>query len=305
MKASEYRSKTTQKVIVYGAPKSGKSAAVAQLSRHYNLLWFDGENGVDVMFNPQLKIPASALEHIEIISTVDTAKVPAFAEIVAAITKWTNFNVCNEHGKLRCIACNKAGAVPFTVDFSKLDASWIIVIDSLTQVSNSVMNMIKIARGVDPTLVTDDDSKSNFNDFGKQGTWLDNNLAAIQNCPYNIIVISHEQEVKQDDGTEKLVPVGGTRNFSRNVSRYFGHVVKMSLVNRKHKGISSSTASSTMLTGSRTGANTETFGGEEGESILRTIFTDYTNYVRTEVPYVAPVLAAGTKPAAGATTNVK
>ena len=280
MKASDYQSKSTQKVLVYGAPKSGKSAAVAQLAKHYNLLWFDGENGVDVIFNEELKIPKEALEHIELVSTIDTPQKPAFAELVAAVTKWQPLSVCNEHGKLRCVGCNKENLPKTEIDFSKLDSSWIIVFDSLTQLGNSAMNMIKVARGANPTDITSEDSKSNFNDFGKQGLWLDNNLSSIQTCPYNVVVISHEQGIEQEDGKEKLTPVGGTRNFSRNVSRYFGHVVRMEVLNRKHKGTSSSTASNTMLTGSRTGAKTESHT-EEGESILRSIFNSHTNYQRT------------------------
>ena len=43
MKASDYKH-PKHKVLIFGAPKSGKTAAALQLAEHYNLLWIDVEN---------------------------------------------------------------------------------------------------------------------------------------------------------------------------------------------------------------------------------------------------------------------
>lgn len=278
MKPSQLAKQEVQKTLVFGPPKSGKSAAVAQLSKHYNLLWLDGEKGAGVILNPELQLTPESLEHIELIQTSDTPSKPAYAEVMGKVAKFEKFRACNLHGKLNCVQCNK-DALEFTeVDFSKLDDSWIIVVDSSTQLSNSVMNMIKLANGRMPSELVND--KATFNDYGLQGQWLDNFFAGIQACPYNVIVISHEMGIEQEDGKEKLTAVAGTRNFSRNLPRYFGHVVRMEVKNLKHTGVSSSTASNLILAGSRTGAKVEKTDNTTGESLLRCIYNSHTNYVR-------------------------
>ncbi len=65
------------------------------------------------------------------------------------------------------------------------------------------------------------------------------------------------------------MPVAGTTNFSRNTAKYFDHVVYADVKNRKHTFSSSSTAFTSVLTGSRTDIEIEK---EEMPSLLK-IFT--------------------------------
>ena len=60
-----------------------------------------------------------------------------------------------------------------------------------------------------------------------------------------------------EDGKEKLVPVGGTSNFSRTVAKYFDDVVYCEVKNGTHRAASSTTYAHNILTGSRTGVKTE------------------------------------------------
>ena len=64
------------------------------------------------------------------------------------------------------------------------------------------------------------------------------------------------------------MPVGGTRNFSRNVAKYFDHVIYAERKNKKHVFSSSTTCATTILAGSRTGVVMET----EAEASLLQIF---------------------------------
>lgn len=279
MNLNDFQQSNVHKAILYGPPKSGKTAAVGLLAKHYNLLWFDGEGGVTTLLNPDLKLAKEALSHVELVQSKDLPHIPLFAELLGEVVKWKNILVCDTHGKLNCPVCKKAEASFTTIDFSKIDDSWIIVFDSLTQLSNSVMNMVKLARNVPAGKLVD--TKAEWDDYGKQGSWLDNFLSSIQNAPYNVVVISHEMGIEQEDGKEKLQPVGGTRNFSRNIPRYFDHVIRCEIKNRRHMGASSTLYNANILSGSRTGVVTEGFA-EDGESILRLIYNRYTNYARTE-----------------------
>lgn len=274
MKLSTYKAKPVHRVLVFGPPKAGKTALVGKLSEHYNMLWFDTEDGVKTLLNPDLNIPATALEHVTLVQLPDTKDYPIAAETLHRVVDWKPLSICEEHGKINCTIC-KSKAAPFTdLDFTKLDDSWIIVLDSMTQLSNSVMAMILRAGGK-----TTYDAKPEWDDYGKQGSWLDRWLSIIQNCPFNVVVISHEMGIEMEDGKEKLTAVAGTRNFARNLPRYFDHVVYTELKARKHVAGSSTQYGVNVLTGSRTGAKTEL--DTTGSPLLQ-IFSSYRNYQKVE-----------------------
>jgi len=86
-------------------------------------------------------------------------------------------------------------------------------------------------------------------------------LSHVQQANYNVICISHETEAELEDGKTKLVPVAGTRNFSRNTAKYFDHVVYAEVKNKKHSFYSSTTSASNLNTGSRTGIVLENISG--------------------------------------------
>ena len=268
MKLSDFKVSNVHKTIVYGAPKTGKTAAVGLLAKHYKLIYFDGEGGVSTLLNPAFKIPT---ENVEVIQTKDAPHFPIYAELCMEVVKWNKVNICEKHGKLKCAACIRESLPMTELDFSQLDSSYIIVFDSLTQLSNSILNMVKLARGVPASKLSE--TKSEWDDYGRQGAMLDTFLTCIQNAPFNVIVISHEQGIEQEDGSEKLQPIGGTRNFARQVPRYFDNVVRLEVKNRKHTGVSSTTASGKILAGSRTGAEVEKLDSTTDESLLRGIYT--------------------------------
>ena len=136
----------------------------------------------------------------------------------------------------------------------------LIVFDSLTQLSNSAVAFI--------TKSQPDDYKLNYDDWGNLGKLLDIFLSHIQQAKYNVVVISHETEAETEGKKKTLVPVGGTRNFSRNIAKYFDHVIYAERKNKKHVFASSSCYATTILTGSRTDAVME--AGEKPS--LLTIF---------------------------------
>ena len=82
-------------------------------------------------------------------------------------------------------------------------------------------------------------------------------LSHVQVAKFNVICISHETEIEMLDKKIKVVPTAGTRNFSRNTGKYFGHVVYAQLINKKHTFTSSTTATLNIVAGSRLEIQTE------------------------------------------------
>lgn len=246
-KLSDKKLSSVKRVILYGPSFAGKSLLTGRLAEHFNLLWIDLEAGHGVLH----QLPEAYKEKIEIISLPDTRSYPIAIETMLKLVKGP-VDICEAHGKCSCMICKKAEAPTVHVNVNSLDGDTILVIDTMTQLSNSAIASI--------TKDQPDDYKLDYDDWGNLGKLLDIVLSHIQQASYNVIVISHENEVTTEGKKTTLAPVGGTRNFSRNITKYFTDVVYMERKNKKHTIISSTTASITILAGSQTGVALELYG---------------------------------------------
>lgn len=253
MKLSQKSSSNIHHILLFGPPKSGKTQLAGTLAAEYNLHWFDLENGYETL----LKLPTEQKDRIEIVSIPDTRSFPIAIETMLKIIKGGSFQICETHGKISCALCKKENAAFSTVDTGKFTDKDVVVVDSLTQLTNSAIAHI--------TKNQPDDYKLNYDDWGNLGKLMDAFLSHVQNAPFNVVCISHETETEMEDGKLKLVPTAGTRNFSRNTARYFGEVIYCEVKNRKHIAASSTTYANNILTGSRTGVVLE---GSELYSLL-------------------------------------
>ena len=231
-----------QRVCVYGPPKSGKTQLVSQLAEHFNLIWFDLENG----FSPLMKLPKEWQERIDMISIPDDRELPIAIETMQKVFTGAAGTICAKHGKWNCAICGKdVSQKPLMskVCLNSCGPRDIVVIDSGTQLGNSAMWWV--TRG------KDDEYKPQRDDWGALKFVIERTYSKIQRAKYNIIVITHEDEVEMIDGKEKIVPVSGSRNSSRNTAKYFDHVVYCSMKNSKHVFGSATTYVNSVLTGSR------------------------------------------------------
>ena len=240
MKLSDKYIETTQRAIVFGSPKSGKTELAGNLSKEFNLLWFDLENGYSTL----LKLPLEQQQKIEIIAIPDTKVFPIAIETMLKVVTGIAVEICEAHGKVSCQLCKKDSLPTVRVCLNELTEDWIVVVDSLTQLANSAMNHL--------TKSQDDLYKPEWGDYRNQGQLMDKFLSQVQQSKFNIVCITHETETEMEDGKKKLVPVAGTVSFSRNTAKYFDHVVYCEVKNRKHAFASSTTYSGSVLTGSRT-----------------------------------------------------
>lgn len=237
-----------QRVLVFGDSKTGKTTLAAELAKKFNLWWFDLENGM----KPLLKLDAESQARVELYKIPDTRTYPIAIETMLKVVTGAPVKICHMHGKVDCGVCRQALkenklAEPIESEFNlrALGKNDILVVDSTTQLGISAINHV--------TRNQTDEYKPDWDDWRKQGFMLDRFFSNIQQSWYNVVCISHTTMAKMEDQSKtKLVPVAGTDNFSRNVAKYFDHVVYCELGTGKHQFGSSTTYRPQVLTGSRT-----------------------------------------------------
>jgi len=260
MKLSQKSSSKSHRVLLFGPPKSGKTRLAGTLASSFNLIWFDLENGIDTL----KQLPPADQERVEVLSIPDTRGFPIAIETLLKVIKGAPVEICEAHGKVACAICRKDNQPFVRVALNELSLDTVVVIDSLTQLTNSAIAHI--------TKNQPEDYKLNYEDWGNLGKLMDTFLSYVQQAPFHIVCISHETEVEMEDGKQKLVPTAGTKNFSRNTAKYFDEVIYLEVKNKKHIAASSTTYGNNILTGSRSGTVLEATPGEASlVSIFRSV----------------------------------
>lgn len=235
-----------QSALVYGPPKVGKTQLVSELSEQFNLLWFDLENGHATLF----KLPQEQQERIELVCLPDSRSYPIAIETGLKAIRGNRGWIDDETGKWIADEKHLKADKQYTeVHLNALGRDWVVVFDSLTQLTNSAIANI--------TKNQPDDYKLQFDDWGNLGKLMDVFLSHVQTAKFNVVCISHETEAELEDGKVKIVPTAGSRSFSRNSAKYFGHVIYCQVANKKHTFVSSTTGTLNIVTGSRTDVATE------------------------------------------------
>ena len=260
MDLNDYNKDTRTKAIIYGPPKSGKTALVGKLAQHFKLHWFDLENGVKTLLNPAMLAPEYR-KNVNVISIPDHRLYPIAIDTIREVMRGGLKRICYAHGKVNCPLCAKSAESKWSeVDILKLGSSDILVIDSLSQLANSAMNKSVLKEIQKPG---GEEYKATFHDYATQGALLEQVLSMIQVIDLNIVVISHEVESEMTDGKDKIVPMAGTRNNSKMSAKYFDCAVYCSIVNKQHRAFSSTSYAPNVLTGSRLPVDIDDSKGDE------------------------------------------
>ena len=254
MNLDDYSEVKRNKVLVYGPPKVGKTAEVGKLAEaDFHLHWFDCEQGIKTLMNPEMLAPQFR-KNISVYNIPDHRGLPIAIDVFRKLFKGGDFKFCYYHGTNACPICSKDPSAKWsdTINLSKFTDRDILVIDSWTQVANSAANKVTLK-----AWQKDDEYKMDFDDFRMQGMYLDEVLSKIQVANINICVISHDVDVEKSESKERIVPLGGTRNFSKTMAKYFDEVIYLQVQNKKHSAYSATTYSNTVLTGGRSGIKLE------------------------------------------------
>lgn len=265
MDLNDYDEVQRTKIIVYGEPKAGKTALVGQLAREFKLHWFDFEKGVKTLRNEDM-LPKEFRKNISVYNIPDHKDLPIGLDVLRKLFKGGARKFCYEHGMDGCLSCSKTPGLKWSdsIDLATFGDNDILVIDSWTQIAESAYNKV-----VRLAVKKDEEYKATFDDWRSQGEYLREVLSKIQACNINICVISHEMDVEKDEKKEKIVPLGGTRNFSKTVGKYFDEVIYCQRQNKQHKSYNSSTWNNTHLTGGRSGVKLEEGNGATLADIFR------------------------------------
>lgn len=246
MKPSNVSRIRPQHVMIFGDPKSGKSSLASTLLKQgFNLTWVSMDNGHNVIF--KLGLSDDYLdEHLNLIILPDTKEQPVAITTCLKIVTGAETKICDKHGRTNCPQCSgKADATFSLVHCNAFGPKDIIVYDHIGQLANSALTwvMLKDKKG--------DEDKSEWEHYRIQGSLMDRFLTNIQQAPYNVICITHTAETEMEDGSKKLVPLVGTVPFSRNVGKYFDHIIYCHVMNGSHRFGSSTTYQNKTVTGSR------------------------------------------------------
>lgn len=252
MKVSEIEAPSAIHALLFGPPKSGKTRLLGELAEHGFIIDFlDLENGGHTL---RSSLSDEAKERVNLIRIPDTREWPVAIETCLKLSKlWGNLElakptrICIQHGKVECPMCTKNPLTQHNViDFSKYTNKHILAIDGMTQLSTSSINQIT-KNWAD----FEDGKKLGWDEYGAQGRHLGLFLGRVQNAPIHIILTSHEMGIEQEDGAEKIQPVGGTKNFARQVPKFFDEVIYMRIFNRRHQAVSETTEIKDVMAGSR------------------------------------------------------
>ena len=246
MKLTQKELSQTHRVVVYGPPSIGKTQLVGELSQYKSMIWFDLDNGYKTL----LKFPEEWKERIEIISLPDTKSFPIAIETMLKAIRGGPGKICETHGKWNCPKCTAEKAAFTEVHFNALTPDTVVVVDSLTQLTSSALSHITQGKA--------DDYKIQTDDWGSLAKLMEVFLSHVQQAPFNIVCISHELDTEKDEkAPERLAPVSGSRNSSKNTARYFDEVIRGEISNKKHRFYSSTTSALNFVASSRTGFRIE------------------------------------------------
>lgn len=244
MKLSDYKQQAARKILIYGAPKTGKTELVGALSSQgFKLWWFDLEDGIKTLLRKDSK---ANTDNIELYRLPDSKDYPIAVDTIYKVLSLQTCTVCNVCGRVNCVK-HKGEGTP--IDLTKFTNKDVLVIDSVSQLSLSVMNHI-MRKEIEKDA---ENAKPGWDEYYKQGTLLERIFSIVKHANYNVIAISHEQVVELDDKKKRLVPVAGTSNYSKTFSKDWDDIIYTDVVNGKFRVFSSVTESNNAIIGSRTG----------------------------------------------------
>lgn len=242
-------------VLLFGPPKVGKTRMVGKLAElGYTLWYFDIEQGGLTL----RQVSPEGQARINLFQIKDAAENSYAAKTLSRVINFRSVGpqlICQAHGLLNCASCKKEEKPFDTFQLEALGPADIVVIDSLTQLSDSYLNW---------SLGNQLEKKPEFDHWRDLQVKLDSLIDAMKTAPCHFIVITHEQSIETESGKEKLSPVGGSRNYANSLPRQFAHVIYCTIHNKEHAAFSRTTYHPGIVTGSRLDVDVALNAGKYG-----------------------------------------
>lgn len=212
-KLADHQSSQTTKLLLCGDSGAGKTGALASLAQAgYNLRIVDLDSGLDVLANllrdPKSPYGTEALGRVSAETITDTMRVSGGSKLIPTkATVWQRAVKLIEHWKTE------------TEDFGPL-VSWtpqdILVIDSLTMLSNAALNFTLSMNG----RLGQQPHQSDWY-AGQQLVESLLQLLYDENVKCNVIVISHIAYIGEENGPVHGYPASLGKALSPKIGRYF------------------------------------------------------------------------------------
>lgn len=268
IKKAELTDVSGHSILIYGPPKSGKSAlaaTIAESPRVDRVFYFDNENSWEVLLwmIAENKLSNEAAAKINVIRIVDSKEDPYAIDTMIKVLNSVRAPIWLNTSDGKVLPKKPAEQQGHIIEFqmSKLTKRDVVIIDSLSQLGDS---------GLAATCKSQSsDYSPGWDEYGLQGKWLSDCLSVVQQAKYcNFVAVTHEILLPDQDGVDRFFPMCGTKAFCYKVAKYFGTVVSLNTKMRKHVAGSSSTYSDKKLTGSRRGLKLENMAEASLASIL-------------------------------------
>lgn len=273
-------------ILIYGGPRTGKSllaSTIAKATWIKRVYWFDLEKGLDTLiFANKTNTPnylclteeeLGKIIPINVIDGLNPGETVAAETLLKVFTSKKPLHVSQKTGKV--VPLPNEDTVE--INYKALDASDAIVIDSGSQLSDSIVAMTehelqekqKGDKDVHGMLV-----------YLAATEHMNALMSSIQAAKTNIIMVTHQYEIQnQDESGSTLLPLFGSKNYVHKVAKYFGQIVYTSIALGKHRVGSASTYKSGVSTGSRTHVALE----KEREPNINTLLTGGLLNVETKI----------------------
>lgn len=216
---------TPLKALIYGYGKTRKTSWAGSVAKTYmNGIYCDCDNSIPVLGSLLTPEEQAKLNYIDISDEVNQAKASWF---VAALAKGKPF-IWDEVDR-KVVKSRPAGHNCILVNPSLFTASDVLILDSYTQIVNSLFIQYALENGIDMA----EANKLEWDDYrwaGQLATFLLTSLMALK-C--SVILISHvktyEKKRKDKFGKEELLgyrtqPISVSNAHAETISKYFGEV---------------------------------------------------------------------------------
>lgn len=217
---------TPLKCLIYGYGKTRKTSWAGSVAKtQMNGIYCDCDNSIPVLGSVLSLEEQARLNYVDISDELNSAKASWF---IAALAKGKPF-IWDEVDRKVCKARPQATHDCILINPSLFTASDLLIIDSYTQVVNSLFIQYALENNIDLA----EANKLEWDDYrwaGQLATYLLTSLMALK-C--SVVLISHvktyEKKRKDKFGKEELLgyrtqPISVSNAHAETISKYFGEV---------------------------------------------------------------------------------